>query len=116
MSDARDLRIQPTPAVNGPVPVQLVRHEAPVQPPIARPPAADPNATSATTGGNLRAAYAQFAVNEDTHDVIIRIHDAATHQIISETPSREVEAMAKYLSDYAATMRLRAAPASGPAN
>jgi uncharacterized FlaG/YvyC family protein len=58
----------------------------------------------AATGGNLRPAYAQFATIPDTHDVVIRIRDATTDEVISETPSREVQAVTKYLADYAAAM------------
>jgi hypothetical protein len=116
MSD-RDLRVEPTPAVSAPAPVQVVRHAAPVAARIDQKRAPEPATAAATTGGSLRAAYAQYAVNPDTHDVIIRIRDSATDQVISETPSVEVEAMTKYLSDYAANMgRRRAATTSGQLN
>ena len=116
MSD-RDLRVEPTPAVRAPAPVQPVRQEAHVVAPADRKRAPEPNTPGAITGGTLRAAYAQIAVNPDTHDVIIRIRDSATDQVISETPSKEVEAMTKYLTDYAATMgRHRTALTTSSAN
>src|SRR5438067_258207 len=96
-----DLRIEPTPAVSAPAPVQPVRNDAPIARPVDQKPAPAPGITVASTGGTLRPAYAQYAVNPDTHDVVIRIRDAATDQVISETPSREVEAMTKYLNEYA---------------
>src|SRR5713101_5157458 len=118
MSGGRDLRIGPTPAVAGPAPVQAVRHETPAAAaPVERKPAQDPHTLAATTGGSLRAAYAQYDVNPDTHDFVLRIRDATTDQVISETPSREVQAMSKYLNDYAATLsRHRAALKNPSAN
>src|SRR5438128_2674000 len=104
MSDSRDIQIQPTPAVGGPAPVQSVRHETPAVAQADQRPAPAQTTAAATTGGNLRAAYAQVEVNPDTHDLVIRILDATTDQVISETPSREVQAMTKYLSDYAQTL------------
>src|SRR2546428_12223872 len=109
MSDSRDLSIQPTPPVGRPSAVQPVRTEGPVGAPVQelRP---SEHTAAATTGGSLHAAYAQFVVNPDTHDVVIRIRDSASDQVLSETPSPEVERMAKYLKDYANTLaRHRAA-------
>jgi hypothetical protein len=71
---------------------------------------------AATTGGNLTAAYAQFAVSQDTHDIVIRIRDAATDRVISETPSPEIQKLTKYLNDYAAAGRHRAALNFVPTN
>lgn len=118
MSYGRDLRIEPTPAVTSPAPVQPVWHEAQAADPVQHKPARDPHtAAAATTGGNLRAAYAQYDVNPDTNDVVLRIRDAATDQVLSETPSKEVQAMSKYLNDYAATLsRHRAALKNPSAN
>jgi hypothetical protein len=118
MSYGKDLRIEPTPPVASPAPVQAVQHQAPAADSVARKPAGDPRATvAATTGGNLRQAYAQYDVNPNTHDVVLRIRDAATDQVLSETPSKEVQAMSKYLNDYAATLsRHRAALKSSAAN
>jgi hypothetical protein len=118
MSYGRDLRIEPTPAVTSPAPVQPVQHEAHVASPAEHKPARDPHpAAVVTTGGTLRAAYAQYDVNPDTHDVVLRIRDATTDQVLSETPTKEVQAMSKYLNDYAATLsRHRAALKNPPAN
>lgn len=115
MSDSREIHIQPTPAVGATAPVQAVRHQSHVVVPGEYKHADEQKTTAATTGGHLRPAYAQVAVNPDTHDVIIRIRDMATDQVISETPSPEVQAMTKYLSDYAATMRGRRAAVPVPA-
>jgi hypothetical protein len=118
MSYGKDLRIEPIPAVTSPAPVQPVQHESHVASPAEHKAARDPHtAAAATTGGNLRAAYAQYDVNPDTHDVVLRIRDASTDQVISETPSKEVQAMSKYLNDYAATLsRHRAALKNPSAN
>ena len=116
MSYGRDLRIEPTPAVASTAPVQAVRPETPaVVAPMERKHAPDPHTVAATTGGLLRAAYAQYDVNPDTHDVVLRIRDATTDQVISETPSREVQAMSKYLNDYAATLSRHRAALKSPA-
>ena len=113
MSD-KDLRVEPTPAVRAPAPVQPIRRDAPIAVRPDQKQALEPASAVATTGGSLRPAYAQYAVNPDTHDVIIRIRDAATDQVLSETPSVEVEAISKFLTSYAATMgRHRAATTSG---
>jgi len=120
MSYGRDLRIEPTPAVSRPAPVQAVHHETPAAAapaPFEHKPARDAHSVAASTGGSLRAAYAQYDVNPDTHDVVLRIRDATTDQVISETPTREVQAMSKYLNEYAATMsRHRAALKSSAGN
>jgi len=115
MSYGKDLRIEPTPAVTSPAPVQPVQHEAQVASPAEHKPARDPHqAAVVTTGGTLRAAYAQYDVNPDTHDVVLRIRDATTDQVLSETPSKEVQAMSKYLNDYAATLSRRRAAFKNP--
>jgi hypothetical protein len=118
MSYGKDLRIEPTPAVVSPAPVQAVQREGAAANPLERKPVRDPHsAAAATTGGGLRAAYAQYDVNPDTHDVVLRICDAATDQVLSETPSKEIQAIGKYLNDYAATLsRHRAALKSPTAN
>ncbi len=116
MSYGKDLRVEPTPAVSSPAPVQPVHHEAHVAAPVEHKAARDPHtAAAATTGGNLRAAYAQYDVNPDTHDVVLRIRDASTDQVLSETPSKEVQAMSKYLNDYAATLSRHRAALKNPA-
>lgn len=109
MPDSRDLSIQPTRPVSRASAVQPVRSEGPVGAPGEEPRPSE-HAVAAATSGSLRAAYAQFVVNPDTHDVIIRVRDTATDQVLTETPSPEVERMAKYLKDYASTLaRHRAA-------
>jgi len=104
--------------VAGPAPVQAVRRETPAAVTVERKPARDLHtAAAATTGGGLRPAYAQYDVNPDTHDIVLRIRDATTDQVLSETPSKEIQAMSKYLNDYAATLsRHRAALHSPAAN
>jgi hypothetical protein len=109
MSDST-LNIQPTPPVGGVAPVLPVRPERPAGTPAAGRPEPGGHAVAASTGGNLRAAYAQFVINPDTQDVVVRIKDAATDQVLSELPSKEVQAMSTYLKNYAETLaRHRAA-------
>ena len=116
MSYGRDLRIEPTPPVTSAAAVQPVQHEAQAADPVEHKPARDPHTkAAAATSGNLRAAYAQYDVNPDTNDVVLRIYDASTDQVISETPSKEVQAMSKYLNDYAATLSRHRAALKNPA-
>ena len=108
MSDS--LHIDPTSPIGGAAPVQPVRPARPVGTPAERRPEPDGHSVAATTGGTLRAAYAQFIINPDTNDVVVRIKDAVTDQVLSELPSRQVQIMSRYLKDYAETMaRHRAA-------
>jgi hypothetical protein len=110
MLDSTDLQIQPTAAVNGAHGVRPVRGEAPVATPEQPKAHIGAHPAAATTEGHMRAAYAQFVVNPDTHHVVIRVRDSATDQVLSEFPSEEVEAMSKFLRDYGqALARHRAA-------
>jgi hypothetical protein len=106
MSDTKNLRVEPTPAVRGPAPVKAATHELAAATPVPgdRRPTPGHATPAAATGGNLRPAYAQISVNPDSHDFVISVRDAATDQVISETPSPEVEAMSKSLQDYAAAL------------
>jgi hypothetical protein len=109
MSDIEGISIQPVPPVSGPAPVQPVQHEpgrTPTPDSGAKPPAR-PTDVAASVGGSLPSAYAQLVVNPDTRDVVIRIRDASTDEIIHEYPSSEVENMAKYLKQYVATLARR---------
>jgi hypothetical protein len=91
-------------------PVLPVRPERPAGAPAEHRPAPDDNSVAARTAGNLRAAYAQFIVNADTHEVIIRVKDANTDEILSEFPSKDMQAMMRAMKDYADTLaRHRAA-------
>lgn len=104
MSDSHTLSVRP---VTGASSVQPVRAEHPPGHAAERQPEPSP---AATTGGTLRPAYAQFVVDSSTNDVIVRIRDAATDEVISELPSREVQAMTRHLREYAeALARHRAA-------
>jgi len=104
MSDSRELVIHPTPAVVGTPGVAPVRSEGSVATPGKAIPERGAEGAAASTGGDLRAAYAQLVVNPDTHDVVIRVRDAATDEVLSEIPAEQVEAMARYLKDYAETL------------
>jgi hypothetical protein len=110
MSDSQEPRIGPVPSVGGAVAVQPVRVEPTIGASGGGSRAPRGHDVAATTGGNLRPAAAQFFVNPDTNDVVIRIKDPTTDQVISEYPSAEVEAMQKYMKQYADTLaRHRAA-------
>jgi hypothetical protein len=114
MSDSHTLPIQAASRVAGAAPVQ------PVRPEHAHGTHAEPKPESspaATTGGTLRAAYAQFMVDPDTDEVVVRIRDASTDEVISELPSKEVQAVTRHLRAYAeALARHRAALNSGSGN
>ena len=104
MSDTNNPRIEPTPAVRGPAPVKAAPPESSGAVHVDRAPVPAQATPAATTGGSLRASYAQFSVNPDTHDFVISVRDATTDQVITETPSPEVEALSKSLQDYAAAV------------
>jgi hypothetical protein len=69
----------------------------------------------AATAGHLRPAYAQFVVDPETHDVSLRIRDAATDEVIRQFPSAELEAMNKAMREYARALALRHAAAQARA-
>ncbi len=119
MSDSNALPVGPVQPV-GDVPV--AQPVGPEKRPVAAieprpaPQPRRPDVAAATTG-NLAAAYAQFIINPDTHDVVIRVKDAVTGEVISEYPSRQIEELAKYMKQYADTLaRLRGAQRNGPTN
>jgi hypothetical protein len=100
MSDLYASPIGPVPPVGG----------VPAPRPVGRQaPSAGRKNVAATTGGALKAAYAQLVIDPDTHDVLIRILDAETHAVIREYPSSEVEHMAKDLKDYVDALERRQA-------
>ena len=99
MSDSQILRVEPTPPVRATPPVRPSGHEqASVQ---SRQAPAQHTASAAVTDGSLRAAYAQFIVNPDTHVTVILVRDAATGQVLRETPPPEVQQMTETLKKYA---------------
>jgi hypothetical protein len=57
-------------------------------------------AATSTTGG-LPSAYAQFLVDPDTHEVVVKIRDLATDKVLTELPSKAVQAADKSLREYA---------------
>jgi FlaG protein len=104
MTDYQEIRVEPTVPVRPAAPVRPINREHPaVVPPDATKTHHDA-AKAAVTDGNLRAAYAQFMVNPDTHDTVIRIHDATTGEVLSETPSPEIQQMKETLKKYADTL------------
>jgi hypothetical protein len=108
------MNIEPTPAVSPTPAVRPVKSASPVSghEPLRRE--ADAASVGAMTEGGLRAAYARFTLDPDTQEVAISVHDALTDEVLKEVPSPEVQAMARYLKDYAATLaRHRAALRSG---
>jgi hypothetical protein len=103
MSDTSHGPIEPVASVGSSPRALPVRHPAEPTPAVPATAHADdvPSATA--------RAYAQFVVNPDTHDVVIRIRDSATDAIIREYPSSEVEQMNKHLIEYSATLARRRA-------
>ncbi len=115
MSDSSDLHITRVPPVGDAAPVQPVRGERLVGTYVDRTAAPHQHDVAAVTDGNLSSAYAQFVVNQDTHDVVIRIRESASDRIIAEYPSRELEEIATSMKHYAETLaRRKAALGSNP--
>jgi uncharacterized FlaG/YvyC family protein len=115
MSNSYDLRVEPTAAAHAAQAVQAARLERPAADAAAQKQrrAQDARDAVASVGGQLRSAYAQYVVNPDTHDVVVRIRDAATDEVLSELPSPEVQAVTRALREYAETLaRLRIASQS----
>src|ERR1700682_4598283 len=104
MSDIHDPLVTPVSPVGRSAPVQPVRRDLPTAAPADPASASKPSTVVATTGGSLREAYAQFVVDPETHDTVLRIRDSNTNAVISESPSPEVEAMTRALKAYADTL------------
>jgi hypothetical protein len=103
-----DIRIEPPTPVSGAAAVHAVRPpDRSSLAPGTRSPAPALSTVAATTSGGLRAAYAQFVIDPDTHDVVVRVRDSATDALIDETPSKEIQQMHKFLKDYAQTLSRR---------
>jgi FlaG protein len=112
MTDFEDIRIEPTQPVRPAARVRPISRLRPVN--VPKHNTEKDAANAAVTDGNLRAAYAQFVVDPDTHVTVIRIHDATTGQVLSESPSSEVQQMTLALKKYADTLaRFKAAQHSG---
>lgn len=109
MSDISDVHIQPVPPVGGTVAVQPVRHDRPAAQPDQNSAAPHGREVAAITGGGLARAYAQITISQDTHDMVIEVRDAVTDEIINQYPSREIEAMNRYIQQYAETLARRRA-------
>jgi hypothetical protein len=109
MADSTDLNLRRVQPVGDAAPVQPVRNERLAGTNGGRTTAPHGHEVAAVTGGNLSAAYAQFVVNQDTHDVVIRIREAETDRVIAEYPSRQVEEMAASMQKYADTLARRRA-------
>jgi hypothetical protein len=110
MTDYQETRVEPTVPVRAMAPVRPIDRERPVIVPPDAKLARHEAAKAAVTDGTLRAAYAQFLVNPDTHATVIRIRDANTGEVLSETPSPEIQQMNDALKQYADTLvRFRAA-------
>jgi FlaG protein len=110
MSDSHTPAVEPVSPTGEPAAVQPVQSARGAPAPGPRNPSGHAEGVAAVTGGSLSAAYAEFVVNPDTHDVVIRIRELGTDRIINQYPSREVEAMSAYMRQYAETLaRMRAA-------
>jgi hypothetical protein len=108
MSDFRDLRVEPVSASPSAEQIQPAR-ERPTPEPRAQEPNDAPGEQDAVAavGGHAHGAYAQYVVDPDTNDVVVRIRDLATDKVLSELPSLEVQAMSQSLREYAATLARR---------
>jgi FlaG protein len=103
MSDASRGPIEPV------APVGSSPRALPVRHPAERPTSAVKPAQAEDVPAATADAYAQFVVNPDTHDVVIRIRNSSTDEIIHEYPSSEVERMNHYLIQYSAALARRRA-------
>ncbi len=108
MSDTQDLRVEPA-APSGAVAAArpAVHARGTTDAPV--PQHVDSEPVAASTEGQLRSAYAQFVIDSDTHDVVVRIHDAATDRVLQELPSPEVQAMMRSMTAYAKLLERRRA-------
>ena len=77
---------------------------------------AESDGAVAATAGHLRPAYTQYVVDPDTHEVSVRIRDAATDEVIRQIPSAEVAAVNKAMREYAQALALRHAAAQAKAS
>lgn len=118
MSHSNELRIEPLRPSAAPKPIKVAYptprivplvDARPAQPDSGEPDLADANHTAATTGGQLQPAYAQFVVDPDTHDVLLRVRDGTTNRILQEFPSAELQAMSRNLTEYADMLARRSA-------
>jgi hypothetical protein len=114
MSDIQDLRVEPVAPAAAVEPVQPARKaHAPAQPAPGPDSKHEPAAVS--TIAQLGTAYAQFLVDPDSQDVVLKIRDAATNEVLNEIPSPAVQALDKHLREYAELLaRRRAATAATP--
>ena len=71
------------------------------------------DAAQPQAAANTGTAYAQYIVDDKTNEVVVKIRDAITNQIIAELPSQAVQAMDKGLRDYADLLARRRAAAEG---
>src|SRR5437764_11630665 len=109
MPDSKPLPTAPLPPVGSAASVQPVRGEKHVAASADPSSAPHEREAAAVTSGSLSAAYAQFIVDPDTHNVVIRIRDATTDRVLNEYPSRQVQEMDRHMKQYAETAaRLRA--------
>ena len=112
-----DRRVDPTTAAAGTEPVRdYVRAKAalPARGSLSWAPVESDDPVAATAG-HLRPAYTQFVVDPETHDVSLRIRDAATDEVIRQIPAAEVAAVNKAMREYAQALALRHAAAQAKA-
>src|SRR5437899_785031 len=103
MSHPKDLRIEPVARTGAAEPVHAA-HRVPEVPKPADPKLPARQDMSVVTNGQLRAAYTEFVVDPETHDVVVRIRDAATDRVLDELPSAQIQAVQKAMAEYAQKM------------
>jgi len=109
MPESNEIRIEPVAGTRAAEPVQHAAHARPAVSYGEPKPAASDADVAASTTGHLQNAYAQYLVDPDTNDVVLRIRDASTDRILTELPSREVRAMNRHMKEYADMLTRRAA-------
>jgi hypothetical protein len=103
MPGSQDLSLTPVAGIGAAAPAHPVAAESPLPQLPTREAQSPKQDAAASTGGNLSPAVAQFVINPDTHDVVIRVTDPGSGQVLMEYPSQQVEAIAKYMKQYADT-------------
>jgi hypothetical protein len=111
MSNSHELRIEPVAPTSAAAPIQSA-HRVPEVSNESKP--ADPKLPvrqdmSVVSNGHVHAAYTEFVVDPETHDVVVRIRDAATDRVLDELPSAQMQAVHKAMAEYAEKMALRRA-------
>ena len=121
MADRPELRIDPTAPTRAAESLRLPSGLSGQQPVPADASTAAPgqgrpeHEPAVATAGHLRPAYAQYVIDPETHEVSVRVRDAATDEVIRQIPPAEVAALNRSLREYAEVLARRHAAAQAKA-